>query len=72
MSIFHIRFNTQHNGSPFVWRIFEDGVEHLASNFHINVPMTSGITHEHGDTKWNVQCEGKLHWNGTVAIIDDN
>jgi hypothetical protein len=71
MSKFHIRFNTKHNGSKLVWRIFEDGVEHLASDVSIHSPLYTECTHEHGETKWNVACNGRMIWDGTVAIITD-
>ena len=29
MNKYHVRFNTKHNGSDLVWRIFENGVEHF-------------------------------------------
>ena len=48
-----------------VWRIFEDGKEHLVKNFYITVPMFGESTIENGIQKWNVACEG------TMQIIDD-
>jgi hypothetical protein len=69
MSKFHVRFNTKHAGSKLVWRIFEDGVEHLASNVSIYSPLYTECTQEHGETKWNVACNGRIVWDGTVAII---
>ena len=35
MNKYHVRFNTKHNGSPLVWRIFENGEEHLATDVRI-------------------------------------
>ena len=69
MSKFHIRFNTHHAGSDLVWRIFEDGVEHLASDVRIHSPLYTETTVEHGQTKWNVACDGRIVWDGTRAII---
>ncbi len=70
MAKFHVRFNTQHGGNMAqVWRVFEDGVEHLASDVQIYSPLYTETTQEHGQTKWNVACDGRLVWNGTVAII---
>lgn len=35
MNKHHIRFNTKHNSSPLVWRVFENVVEHLAEDVRI-------------------------------------
>ena len=35
MNKYHIRFNTRHNGSDLVWRVFENGQEHLAANVRL-------------------------------------
>jgi len=65
-----MRFNTKHGGNmAVVWRVFEDGVEHLASDVRIHSPLYTETTQEHGETKWNVACNGRLVWDGTVAII---
>ena len=70
MSKFHIRFNTKHNGNTDqVWRIFENGTEHLASDVRIFSPMYTETTVEYGETKWNVVCNGRMIWDGTTAII---
>lgn len=70
MSKFHIRFNTKHGGNTSsVWRVFEDGQEHSASDVRIFSPLYTETTVEHGETKWNVTCQGRLVWDGTVAII---
>ena len=70
MSKFHIRFNTKHDGNTdLVWRIFEDGTEHLASDVRIFSPLYTETTVEHSETKWNVACNGRIVWDGTVAII---
>ena len=67
---YHIRFNTKHNNNPNqAWRVFENGVEHLASNVKIFSPVYTECTQEHGETKWNVACNGRLIWEDTVAII---
>jgi hypothetical protein len=67
---YHVRFNTKHGGNTdLVWRIFENGVEHLASDVRIFSPVYTECTREHGETKWNVACNGRLIWDGTVAII---
>jgi hypothetical protein len=70
VSKFHIRFNTRHGGNTaLVWRIFEDGVEHLASDVRIYSPLYTETTIEYGETKWNVACDGRIVWDGTIAII---
>ena len=72
MNKYHVRFNTSHNGSNLVWRVFENGVEHLASDVRIHSPLYTETTVEHGETKWNVACDGRIVWDGTVAIITNN
>ncbi len=72
MSKFHVRFNTKHDGSDLVWRVFEDGVEHLASDVRIYSPLYTETTVEHNETKWNVACDGRIVWDGTVAIITND
>lgn len=65
-----IRFNTKHNGSDLVWRVFENGVEYLASDVIIHGSVFTETSIENGENKWNIACIGKLSWNNTVAIID--
>ena len=70
MSKFHIRFNTKHNGNTDqVWRIFQDGTEHLASDVKIFSPLYTETTVEFNEIKWNVACDGRIIWDGTIAII---
>jgi hypothetical protein len=65
-----IRFNTKaENNDPFVWRIFVNGVENLATGFEIN-----GYAHDvrslDGEiVKYNVGCKGRVRWDGTRAVI---
>jgi len=67
---YHIRFNTKNNGSNLVWRVFENGVEHLASEVRILGGETfTERTEEHGETKWNIACFGNLVWKDSVAFI---
>jgi hypothetical protein len=66
---YHVRFNTKHNGSKLVWRIFEDGVECLASDVRIIGETFTECTNEHGETKWNIACHGRVIWVDTVAVI---
>ena len=70
---YHIRFNTQHEGSGWVWRIIDGTVEHLARHVSINVPSKdSVIITNSGETKWNICCEGYLtiDSNGLATISD--
>lgn len=69
MNKYHVRFNTKNEGSKLVWRIFEDGTEHLASDVRIFSPTYTECTTEHGETKWNIACNGRMVWDNTVAII---
>lgn len=70
MNKYHIRYNTLHAESNLVWRIFEDGVEHLASDFKITVPVFSESTMENGIQKWNVACYGIMRIENSIAYID--
>ncbi len=70
MNNYHIRYNTQHAESDLVWRIFENGTEHLVKNFHITVPMYGESTIENGIQKWNVACKGVMKIVDGVAIIE--
>ena len=70
MNKYHIRYNTKHGDSDLVWRIFENGQEHLVKNFRILVPMYGESTVEHGVVKWNVACEGVMRVQDGVAIIE--
>jgi hypothetical protein len=69
MNTYHIRYNTQHGESDLVWRIFENGQEHLVKNFQILVPMYGESTIEHGVQKWNVACQGNMTINDGIAVI---
>lgn len=69
MNKYHIRFNHQHAGSGKVWRLFENGKEHLVEHLDIRVPMRDDVTIENGVKKWNVYCEGNLTITNGVAKI---
>ena len=69
MNKYHVRFNTKHNGSDLVWRIFENGVEHLAKDVRLIGETYTECTQEHGETKWNIACNGRMVWVDCVAVI---
>jgi len=65
-----LRFNTKAQpGDHLVWRVFVNGVEHLASGFSITGYASDIVSEENGVTKWNVGCNGRVRWNGTKAEI---
>jgi len=69
MNKYHIRFNTKHNGSNLVWRIFENGIEHLAEDVRLIGETFTECTEEFGEVKYNIACYGRLVWQDKVAII---
>jgi hypothetical protein len=66
---YHIRFNTQHNGSDLVWRVFENGQEHLVRSFKITAPTFDEVTVENGVEKWNLCCYGYMTIIDSRAVI---
>ena len=64
MNKYQIRFNTKHGESDLVWRVFENGVEHLVKNIDIRVPVTGESSLEGTVVKWNIVCQG------TMSIVD--
>jgi hypothetical protein len=65
-----LRFNTKAEpGSPLVWRVFINGVAHLASGFEIQGYVYDVLSDENGVTKYNVGCKGRVRWDGTKADI---
>ena len=72
MNKYLIRFNTKHNGSKLVWRVFENGVEHLVENIDIRVPVFTETSLEAGETKWNISCAGEMRIVNDVAYIKDS
>ena len=65
-----VRFNTKAEpGSPLVWRIFINDVEHLASGFEITGYVYDIVNEHQGETKWNLGCKGRVRWYGTKAVI---
>lgn len=69
MNKYHIRFNHQHNDTNKVWRVFENGIEHLVEHLDIRVPVRDEVTVENNLTKWNVYCEGTMTIKNGVAYI---
>ena len=69
MNKYHIRFNTKHNGSNLVWRVFENGQEHLASDVRLIGETYTECTEEYGETKLNIACYGRLVWVDQTAVI---
>jgi hypothetical protein len=69
MNKYHVRFNTKHGDSSLVWRIFENGIEHLAEDVRLVGETFTECTQEHGETKWNIACYGRLVWVEKVAVI---
>ena len=69
MNKYHIRFNTHHNGSELVWRVFENGVEFLVKDFNIITPVFSECTIENGIQKWNLACFGRMSILNDIAYI---
>ena len=69
MNKYHIRFNTQHNGSGLVWRVFENGQEHLVRSFKITATTFDEVTVEHGQEKWNLCCYGYMTIVDGRAVI---
>jgi len=69
MNKYHVRFNTKHNGSNLVWRVFENDVEYLATDIRLIGETFTECTQEQGETKWNIACYGRLIWVDRVAVI---
>jgi hypothetical protein len=69
MNKYHVRFNTKHNGSNLVWRVFENDVEYLATDVRLIGETFTECTQEQGETKWNIACYGRLIWVDRVAVI---
>ena len=65
-----LRFNTKaEEGNPLIWRIFVNGVEHLASGFEIHGYIYDVTSYEYDIKKYNVGCKGRLRWDKTKAVI---
>ena len=65
-----LRFNTKaEEGSPLVWRVFINGVEHLSSGFEVHGYMYDVTSYERDVKKYNVGCKGRVRWEGSRAVI---
>ena len=65
-----LRFNTKaKEGDLLVWRVYVNGVEHLASGFEVHGYMYDQISYEAEVKKFNVGCKGRVRWDGTKAVI---
>jgi hypothetical protein len=49
--------------------VFENGVEHLATDVRLIGETFTECTHENGETKWNIACHGRLVWVDQTAVI---
>jgi hypothetical protein len=73
MNKYLIRFNKSRGqegrgSEAHVWRVFENGVEHLAKDVMINVPSWG----ETDGPDWNIVCKGYMQFVDTadLAIIN--
>jgi hypothetical protein len=73
MNKYLIRFNKSRGqegrgSEDHVWRVFENGVEHLAKDVMINVPSWS----ETDGPDWNIACKGYMQFVDVsdLVIID--
>jgi len=65
-----LRFNTKASqDSELVWRVFINGVEHLANGFEIHGYVYDVKSQEKGIEKYNVGCQGRVRWVGSKAVI---
>lgn len=65
-----IRFNTKAaESNPLKWRVFVNGRENLASGFQIHGFVNDEISHEGSQIKYNLSCQGRIRWEGDVAVI---
>lgn len=73
MNKYLIRFNKSRGqegrgSEAHVWRVFENGVEHLAKDVMINVPSWG----ETDGPDWNIACKGYMRFvsGADLAIIN--
>lgn len=75
---YRIRFNKNYIATDHLyWRVIDDlGHMELVTNVIINVPSATNSSYEYDhdkdlfETKWNIECEGKLTIANSVATIE--
>jgi hypothetical protein len=68
-----IRFNTECNDNRLYWRVLIDGVEHLAENIFINVPVhtSDDFLADKNQIKHHISCESSdLVWKDDVLTVN--
>lgn len=67
-----IRYNTNNNGGPLVWRVIINDVEYLAEDILIIGYCYGERSFVNGERKLNISCKGRASWSGNrVEIITD-
>ena len=65
-----LRFNTKAGeDNPLIWRVFVNGIEHLASGFEIHGYVYDMLSYEGAVKKYNVGCKGRVRWEGSRAVV---
>lgn len=67
-----LRYNTECNDNRLFWRVLINGVEHLAENVFITIPVctTADFLIDKGVTKHHISCEADiLQWKGDELTI---
>ena len=67
-----LRYNTECIDNRLFWRVLINGVEHLAENVHIKIPVetTADFLAEKGVTKHHISCESdSVKWQDDVLTI---
>ena len=70
MQKYLIRYNKSHGqegrgSDAHVWRVFENGVEHLATDVMINVPSWGEVD----GPDWNIACKGFMYKVAEAGLI---
>lgn len=75
-SLIQIRFNTEKDktdASLPPWRVLVDGVEHLASEVHVEGGCwTSHDEISPGLWKWHITCHGQVRWDNQICRIQSS
>lgn len=67
-----LRYNTDCNDNRLYWRVLINGVEHLAENVHILIPVhtSADFLADKGVTKHHISCESDtIEWQKDVLTI---